>query len=59
MIDNFPSPEIKHKKPTPYEMKELIALENKVHDLMQLGVQLINNRFQSLQRKFSPKVSVM
>ena len=40
-------------------MKELIALENKVHDLMQLGVQLINNRFQSLQRKFSPKVSVM
>ena len=40
-------------------MKELTALENKDHDLMQLDVKLINNRFQPLREKFSPKVSVM
>ena len=40
-------------------MVDLNNIEKKVHDLMEHGVKLINNRFLPLRGKFSPKVSVM
>ena len=51
--------ETKHKKISPQEMNDLGQLENKVHDLLQLGVKLINDRFLPLRGKLSPKISVM
>ena len=55
----FTSIETKQKKTSLDKMECLQKLEKRVHDILELGVTLINNRFLPLRGKFSPKVSVM
>ena len=55
----FTSIETKQKKTSLDKMECLQKLEKRVHDILELGVTLINNRFLPLRGKLSPKVLIM
>ena len=51
--------ETNQKKISEDEISDVAKLEKKVHDILELSITLINNRFHPLRGKFSPQVAVM